>query len=358
VVVEPPRVRAEAQREGADEQDECEDHKFHTLRMPEHVSLEQVELSFMSITKADQWQGIELRHLLALEAVAREGSFGRAARSLGYTQSAVSQQIAALERIVGERLIERPGGPRPVSLTEAGELLLRHAEAIVARLAAAQADLAALAEGEAGPLRVGVFQSVGQHILPEVLRRFGATWPRIDVQLTESASDAELLELVERGELDLTFADLPLTDGPFEALELLRDPYVLVVPADSPLADRDGPPGRAEIARLDLIGYRQCRSLNQIASTVPGGLRFVFRSDHNGTVQGLVGAGVGAALIPRLAADPNDDRVVLIDLGTRVPPRLIALAWHRDRYRTEAARAFVEAARVVSAELEPVPVPS
>ena len=80
----------------------------------------------------DRWLGIELRHLTALEAVAREGSFGRAAKSLGYTQSAVSQQIAALERIVGARLVDRPGGPRPVSLTEAGELLLRHAEAIVA----------------------------------------------------------------------------------------------------------------------------------------------------------------------------------------------------------------------------------
>jgi DNA-binding transcriptional LysR family regulator len=311
----------------------------------------------MFITNADHWQGIELRHLLALEAVAREGSFGRAATSLGYTQSAVSQQIAALERIVGERLVERPGGPRPVSLTEAGTLLLRHAEAIVARLAAAQADLAALAEGAAGPLRVGVFQSVGQHILPEVMRRFGAAWPRVEVQLTESASDAELLELVERGELDLTFADVPLTDGPFESLELLRDPYVLVVPADSPLAEREAPPGRNEIARLDLIGHRQCRSLNQIAGALPG-LRFVFRSDHNGTVQGLVGAGVGAALVPRLTVDLQDERVAVLELGSRFPPRLIAIAWHRDRYRTPAAHAFVDAAREVCSELEPLAVPA
>src|ERR687885_109013 len=116
--------------------------------------------------EADRWLGLELRHLLALDAVAREGSFGRAARSLGYTQSAVSQQIAALERIVGSRLIERPGGPRPVSLTEAGELLLRHSEAIAARLAAAQADLAALADGAAGVLRVGIYQGVGERLGP------------------------------------------------------------------------------------------------------------------------------------------------------------------------------------------------
>src|SRR5439155_4047 len=118
--------------------------------------------------------GVELRHLAALEAVATEGTFGRAAEKLGYTQSAVSQQIATLERIVGERLVERPGGPRPVTLTEAGRILLGHAESIVARLQAAQADLAALASGEAGSLHVGTFQSVGAKILPEVMRRFRA----------------------------------------------------------------------------------------------------------------------------------------------------------------------------------------
>src|ERR1700679_4127902 len=87
----------------------------------------------------DRWLGVELRHFAALDAVETEGSFGRAAVKLGYTQSAISQQIATLERIVGEQLIERPGGSRPVSLTEAGRLLLRHARAIVARLQAAQA---------------------------------------------------------------------------------------------------------------------------------------------------------------------------------------------------------------------------
>src|SRR5215210_2219935 len=136
----------------------------------------------------ESWLGVELRHLAALEAIATEGSFGRAAQRLGYTQSAVSQQIATLERIVGERLVERPGGPKPVSLTEAGRLLLRHADAIVARLAAARADLQALSEGEAGTLRVGIFQSVGERILPELMRRFTDAWPKVEVALTESAS--------------------------------------------------------------------------------------------------------------------------------------------------------------------------
>jgi molybdate transport repressor ModE-like protein len=305
--------------------------------------------------EADCWLGVELRHFLALEAVARTGSFGKAATALGYTQSAVSQQIATLERLVGQRLVERPGGPKPVSLTEAGRLLLTHADAIAARVAAAQADLTALAEGQAGTLRVGVFQSVGQRILPEVMRSFLRSWPQVKVTLTESANDVELLNFVERGELDLTFSDLPLTDGPFDSVELLRDPYVLVVAVDSPLAERDSPPALREISELDLIGHKHCRTVSHLETVFRRPLRFVFRSDHNQTVQALVASGVGSALVPRLTMDPEDETTTLIELP-KLPPRLIALAWHRDRYRTPAARAFVETAREVCAELEHEPV--
>ena len=221
-----------------------------------------------SITGHDGWLGVELRHLAALEAVANEGSFGRAATKLGYTQSAISQQIATLERIVDVRLVERPGGPRPVSLTEAGQLLLRHTEGILARLQAAHADLAALSEGSAGTLRVGTYQSVGARILPEVLRRFVGAWPDVGIRLTESNSDGELLQLVERGELDLAFVMPPVDDGPFEVEELMRDPYVLLVQADSPLARRETPPRLREIAELPLIGFRQCRSMAEVLSLI------------------------------------------------------------------------------------------
>jgi len=305
--------------------------------------------------ESDRWLGIELRHFLALEAVAREGSFGKAATALGYTQSAVSQQIAALERIVGHRLVERPGGPKPVSLTEAGRLLLTHADAIAARVAAAQADLTALDEGQAGTLRVGVFQSVGQRVLPELMREFRGSWPQVKVTLTESANDVELLELVERGDLDLTFADLPLTEGPFESVELMRDPYVLVVAASSELADRERPPSVREMCELELISHKHCRTVQRLDSVFGRPLDFVFRSDHNQTVQALVAAGVGSALVPQLTMDPADESTVMIELP-KLPPRVIALAWHRDRYRTPAARAFVETAQEVSAEVEAEPL--
>src|ERR687887_348602 len=226
--------------------------------------------------ESDRWLGVELRHFLALEAVARTGSFGKAARALGYTQSAVSQQI-----------------------------------------------------------------------LPELMRRFVGQWPKVEITLSESADDRELLSLVERGELDLTFCDLPLVEGPFEWAELLRDPYVLVVPASSDLER----PTLREIAQMDLIGHKHCRTLVRVEAAFRQPLHYVFQSDHNQTVQALVAAGVGSALVPRMTMDENDPATRLIELP-RIPPRMLAIGWHRDRYRTPAARAFVETAEAVCAELE------
>src|SRR3954471_16007698 len=206
--------------------------------------------------------GIELRHLAALEAVGRTRSFGAAARDLGYTQSAVSQQIAHLERQVGQRLLDRPGGPRPVpptggrraaARTDAGRLPLRHADAIVAQLDAAEADMAAFAEGAAGPLRVGIYQSVGARILPGLLRRFKQDWPRVEVSVREETDAADLLRLLEHGELDLTFADLPLPEGPFEAEEVRRAPYALLGQPGSEPPERDAAPPLRELAGMPIV---------------------------------------------------------------------------------------------------------
>ena len=303
----------------------------------------------------DTWLGLEFRHLIALKTIAEEGTFGRAATRLGYTQSAISQQIAMLERIVGQKLIDRPGGPKPVSLTEAGDLLLRHADAIAARLQAAQADLAALDAGDAGPLRIGTYQSVGAKVLPELLREFSAEWPQVDITLQESADDRDLLHLVERGELDLSFVVLPLDPGPYETIELFRDPYVLVVPAGSPLAGRERAPSLRELLEHPLISNRTCRTTQRVedrlrhAGREP---RIAFRSDDNGTVQGLVAAGVGIAIVPRLTVDASDDAISIVDLGDRVPPRLVGIAWHRDRRRTRAAAGFVELALKLTAGVD------
>jgi DNA-binding transcriptional LysR family regulator len=312
-------------------------------------------LWYASMMEADRWHGLDLRHLVALKTIADLGSFGRAAESLGYTQSAVSQQIATLERIVGLRLIERPGGPRPISLTEAGRILLRHADAIQARLLAAKADMAALVAGDAGRLRIGTFQSVGTRILPELLRRFSAARPEVEVVLHESSNESELLALVERGELDLAFWTLPVSPGPYETQELLRDPYVLVVPAGSPLTALKRVPTLKEIALQPLIGFNHCRAMDEVEAHLTSSGRvpeIVFRSDNNGTVQGLVGAGVGISVAPLLTVDEDDERVRVIDLQGRIPPRVIGLVWHRDRHRTPAAEAFVQTAVAVCHDLD------
>src|SRR6266511_417122 len=301
---------------------------------------------------SENWLGLELRHLIALKAIAEEGTFGRAAASLGYTQSAISQQIAMLERIVGQKLIDRPGGPKPVSLTEGGELLLRHAEAIAARLQAAQADLAALDAGDGGPLRIGTYQSVGARVLPALFREFSEQWPDVEITLQESADDRDLIHLVERGELDLTFVVLPLDPGPFETVDLFRDPYVLVVPAGSPLASRDRAPSLRELVEHPMISNRTCRTTQRVEERLRHAGRdphIAFRSDDNGTVQGLVAAGVGIAIVPRLTVDETDDAIRVVDLAERVPPRLIGIAWHSDRKRTRAAQAFVELAKQMTA---------
>ncbi|HZS30631.1 MAG TPA: LysR family transcriptional regulator [Gaiellaceae bacterium] len=298
---------------------------------------------------ANDWLGVELRHFAALEAVARTRSFGAAARELGYTQSAVSQQIAQLEKIVGQRLFDRPGGPRRVEPTEAGLLLLRHADAIVARIDAARADMDALAEGAAGTLRVGIFQSVGARLLPALVRRFRAEWPQVAVRVREESDATELLHLLEHGELDLTFAELPLPEGPFEWTELLQDPYVLLVSAESELAELEAAPSLREVAKLPLLGRRSTDEPERhVAGRVPE-TNVVFRTDDNGTLQALVAEGLGVAIEPQLVVDPRDRTVKALPFGSRIPPRTIVLAWHRDRYRSHAAQAFVELAREVTA---------
>jgi DNA-binding transcriptional LysR family regulator len=171
----------------------------------------------------------------------------------------------------------------------------------------------------------------------------------------EEAEDDSLLSQIEHGDLDLAFVMLPVEDPAVETVELVRDPYVLVTQADSPLARASTPPTFREIGAMPLIGYRTCLGGQQVeerlraAGVAP---RMAFRSDDNLTLQAMVATGIGIALVPRLTVNEADDRIAVIELGDRVPPRLIGLAWHRDRYRSPAALAFVDAARELCSELE------
>lgn len=302
---------------------------------------------------------IELRHLVTLAAVGRTGSFSRAAEELGYTQSAVSQQIARLERTTRHVLVDRPGGTRASTLTAAGRLLLGHADAIVARLASARADLDALAEGSAGVLRVGCYQSVGVRILPRVVRAFRTAWPSVGVELIEAEDDAVLLGHVERGELDLAFVAYPMMPGPFAHRELLDDPYVVVVAEDDPLG-RDGPATVADLDGVPIVTYAQMREVHAIENRLGSpdlANQILLRSNDNGTILGLAAEGVGAAVISWLSVDPFRQGLRTVALAG-VSPRIVGIAWHRDRYRIPAADEFVRMAAVEAgreAKLAPTP---
>jgi DNA-binding transcriptional LysR family regulator len=301
----------------------------------------------------DRWHGIEFRHLAALTAIARDHSFSRAADSLGYSQSAISQQISVLERIVGQELVTRPGGPQPVALTPAGAALVDHAEAIVARVAAARADLGALSDGATAALNVGCFQSAGARILAPTVRRFQPSEPDVALTLREAADDGVLLDAVERGELDMAFVVFPLRPGPFETAELLGDPYVLLVRRDSHLAALERRVAVAQLTELPLIGYRDLRRVHlpeaRLGSRI-GEDNIVFRSDDDDTIHALVAEGIGAAVIPWLSYSPNDPRLVALPIA--VPERVVALAWHAERNLTPAARSFIEIARSVGSALQ------
>ena len=256
------------------------------------------------------WRRLEVRHLAALEVTARLGSFRAAAAALGYSQSALSGQIAALEAIVGTPLLYRPRGAPAVSPTPAGRLLLDRAARIGDILASTRADLASLA-AEHAVLRVGIFQSASARLLPPLIRAFRAAQPDVEVRLHEALDPQELTDLALQGDLDIVFSGNPPLDD-----ALARSTCSTTLRAARlrrPSARRGHSVDPATVARLPLITYRSLRADLLPTALLPrdGALNIIFRSDDDATVRALVAAGVGAALIPRLSVDP----------GTRAPTR-------------------------------------
>ena len=287
-----------------------------------------------------RWLGVEVRHLAALHAVAETRSFVAAGARLGYSQSAVSLQIAALERIAGTRLLDRPGGRRPVSLTPAGEQLMRHARQIVDQIRAAEADLAALASGQAGVVSLGTFPTASRHLLPVALHSLRATHPAIEVSL-DDVGHADQPARLAAGQTDLVLGLLPF-DGPFAIRELLSDPYVFITAADPD--GRPELPTIAQLAELPLISWQHppfaLEALLQSHGHEP---LVTLRTDDSNTVQRLVGRGLGVAVLPRLAIDLPDPEITVIDADPLLPARRVVLARNRDRQLTPAADALFRA---------------
>ena len=298
------------------------------------------------------FSSLELRHLLALDAVALEGTFGRAAERLGYTQGAVSQQIAALERAIGGSVFDRPGGPRPVRITPLGKVMLAHAREILAKAQATAESIERFKAGESGRVDIGTFQSVSNVLLPRIVRRLRDEHPGVDIRVFEEESAVERLQV---GELDLAFwvGQLDGTDS----VTLFDDPYVLVA--------RHGefPDGPVHVKRLDgvqMVAFPPtlCDAGRVDASIAAAGVSpiVVFRTQDNGAVLSMVRAGMGSAIMPRLAVDikPDDPDLCMHQLKPKIQPRKISVMWQTGRTLSPLAQRIIDISIEVADDINEV----
>ncbi|MCB0968996.1 MAG: LysR family transcriptional regulator [Ilumatobacter sp.] len=290
---------------------------------------------------------LELKHVVALDAVASEGTFGRAAERLGYTQSAVSQQIAALERILGDKVFDRPGGPRPVVLTPLGAELLERGRELLARVDAMSLELDLFRTGSVGRLSVGTFQSTSAMLLPKIVGRMRDQFPSIEMHVVESDDEDRLVTALVTGEVEVSFlVGEPPAD--IDGLHLFDDPYVLVA---RPGQFDEGPVSVDQFADEPMIGQHP----NACQLTGEAGLRsvgltptYVYRTNDNSTVAAMVRAGMGVAVMPFLCVEPEDRRVSIHPLEPSIPDRSIWVAWREHRTQSPAAQRFVDLAVDVS----------
>ena len=247
---------------------------------------------------------LDIRRMKVLREVATRGSFSAAAEALNFTQSAVSQHIAALERETGTQLVERFS--RGVRLTEAGTVLVTHADAILARLESAEEDLAAIAGLRGGRLRLVCFQSAGATVVPRAVATFHGRHPDVELSLREAEPD-EAAVLLKSGDVDLALVyDHPATMlvPKLELTHLLDDCYDALLPAGHKLADRR----RLSLADLSDAPWILststcgCRQITQATCRDAGfEPRVAFEADETLAAQALVAAGVGVTLLPRMA---------------------------------------------------------
>ncbi len=298
----------------------------------------------------------ELRHLAAMAAVADEGSFSRAAARLGYSQSTISQQIAALEKAVGGAVFDRPGGPKPVRVTPLGALVLAHGRGLLAMAGAMAAAVDRFKAGD-GRVDIGTFQSVSNVILPPVVRRLREEHPGCDIRLFEQETDQPQVS-----DLDLMFFD-GRADGDVQHLKLLDDPYLVVA---TPGAFPAGPVPLAQLDGAPMVAYPPICDQARVEQVLARGAvrpHIVFRTVGNEAVLSMVRAGMGTALLPRLAILSHDIRadatLSVHQLQPPLPPREIFLLWERGRTHSPlAARAIEIAVNVAAAITEDQGQPS
>jgi DNA-binding transcriptional LysR family regulator len=299
---------------------------------------------------------LNVGRLRVLTEVAYRGSFSAAAEALSYSQSAVSQQIATLEAETGMTLLERH--PRGVGLTAAGQTLVGHAEGILARLEAAEASLSAIAGLRGGRLRMASFPTAGATLMPLAIATFRASYPDVELTLVEGEPE-QIVPRLRAGELDLALlfefaGETPLPKG-MTRVELLEDPLYLALPREHPLAG-----GRKlHLQDLEQEAWVQTSQSSPCARHVvrcchAAGFEpsVSFESDDYQTVQGLVAAGVGVALIPELALSVVREDIVIRALSPSPPVRRVIAATPAGARLVPAAPAMVGVLQGAAARYE------
>jgi DNA-binding transcriptional LysR family regulator len=290
---------------------------------------------------------VELRHLRTMAAIAEEGTFGRAAGRLGYTQSSVSQQIAALEKAVGGAVFDRPGGPRPVRITPLGEVVLAHGRDLLTK-AEALADAVDRFRAGNGRIDIGTFQGVSKLILPTVVRRLLSEHPGCDIRLSEVEPEDPQI-----GDLDLLF-HYDRMEGDVEHVKLLDESYLLVAGAD---AFPDGPVRVTLLDDAPMVAwppnYHQTWLERTLASN-GARPRIVFRTAGHETILSMVRAGIGSAVLPWLALHGSgalsDDRLSIHQLRPS-PARELYLHWPAGRTQSPLASRAIDIAVDAANEL-------
>ncbi len=296
---------------------------------------------------------LNLKRLQVFCEVVARGSFSAAAEALAYTQSAVSQSVARLEAETGATLVVRDR--RGVRATAAGETLVTHAEGIFASVEAAEAELAAVLGVRSGRLRVASFPSAGASLMPIAVARFRQAHP--DVALTLAEDDPEHIgPRLRAGEFDLALLfEFPgVRERPgagLRSVTLLEDPMDVALPAEHPLV------GKAALTLADLRDQQWVQTSasspcarHVVRSCLAAGFDpdVAFESDDYDTVQGLVAAGVGVALIPRLALTRIHPGIVVRALAPQSPARMVTVATMAGPGVAPAARSMIVLLREVS----------
>jgi DNA-binding transcriptional LysR family regulator len=289
---------------------------------------------------------LHLGRLRVLTEVVSKGSFSAAAESLSYTQSAVSQAIARLESETGATLVVRDR--RRVRPTPAGATLVAHANEIFGRVEAAEADLAAVLGIRSGRLRVASFPSAGATLMPLAVAAFRASYPGISLTLAEGEPE-EIAPRLKAGDFDLAllFEFSGVRERPSAGLRsatLLDDPMHVALPAEHPLARKRS----LRLTDLRDEDWVQTSASSPCArhvvrSCLAAGFEphVTFESDDYETVQGLVAAGVGVALIPRLALTRVHQGIVVRALAPHSPTRQVIAATMAGRGGAPAAQAMI-----------------